>query len=211
MKKLIALAAALMLLCCGLYGCESESDKIDAIAGHWETVNYYTSDSVYDSLVGLDLYEEEIALLDLSGIGLVDVIEFNTDKTYTITCNVDKSMAMVEQYFRDAFTTFYQNRDELDDCYEDDLSAMTEAEFQQFYVDLYAQESFDALIELFASCITDEEHLLEDTETGTYRVLGNKVWCTPEGGSEAEYIVYSVEGDVLTLTWADGAIEYTRQ
>lgn len=210
MKKIIAFTLVLILLCCGLAGCETEADKIAAIAGHWETVNYYTSDSVSESLVNLDLYEEEIAMMDPGAIGIVDVIEFNEDKTYTITCNPEKSIAMVEEYFRNAFATFYQNRDQLAGCYTDDLSAMTEAEFQQFYADLYGQTNFDALIEMFVFSITDEDHLLQGTETGTYRIVGERIYFKTTGASEEEHITYSVNGDELTLNFANETEIYNK-
>lgn len=211
MKRIIALFLSFVLVCCGLCGCDFGVDQAAAVVGRWETVNYFTSDSVTETLRNLDLYEEEIALLDPGAIGFVDVIEFNDDKTYTITCDTEKSLAMVDEYFRNVFATFYRNRDTLDDLYEEDLSAMTEAQFQQFYADLYVQSDFDALIEVFVYSITDEEHLLAGDETGTYRVSRGKIWCKISGETEEEYIDFSVEGNTLTLTYSDGTVVYTKQ
>ena len=164
MKRIVALVLTMILVCAGLNGCDLDLGASDAIIGHWETVRYYTSDSMRRSMEDLDLYAEEIAMMDLSAVGFIDVFEIRDDKTYTITCDAEKSIAMVQQYFRDAFATFYQNRSELDDLYEDDLGSMTESQFQQFYADLYGQTDFDALIELFVYSITNEEYLLEGTE-----------------------------------------------
>lgn len=211
MKRIVALVLTMILVCAGLNGCDLDLGASDAIIGHWETVRYYTSDSMRRSMEDLDLYAEEIAMMDLGAVGYVDVFEIRDDKTYTITCDAEKSIAMVQQYFRDAFATFYQNRSELDDLYEDDLGSMTESQLQQFYADLYGQTDFDALIELFVYSITNEEYLLEGTEKGTYRVSRNRIWCTPEGEKEAQYIDFVVDGDILTLTYSDETVKYTRK
>ena len=210
MKKTLTLALILVMLCCLFCGCETEADKIAAIAGRWETVNYYSSDSVAQSLENLDLYEEEIALLDTGAIGIVDVFEFTTDKTYTMTVDAEESIAMVDAYFRNAFATFYENRDKLASCYTADIVSMTEEEFKQFYVDMYGQTDFDALINMFVYSLTDEEYLLEDTEYGSFRIASGKIFCKALGESEESYITYTVEGDTLTLTFTNKTEVYKR-
>lgn len=210
MKRVFTLILALMLLSCALCGCESEADKIAALSGRWETVSYFDSESVLEMLQDIDLYEEEIALLDPGAMILKNVVEFRDDKSYTITCDADETIACVEQYFYDIFSTFYENRTQLNDCYEEDLTSMSVEEFYAFYAQLYGQDDIDTLVSLLVYNAVDEEFLLEDTETGTYRIKGSKIYFQPIGSTVEEYVDYSIDGDELTLVFTDMTVVYTK-
>lgn len=209
MRRFIALAMMLAVLC-SFCGCQTQSDKVAELTGTWETVGYFSAESVEELLVSLDLYEEEIALLDMGSMGIVDVIRFSEDKTYTITTDVDKTLALVEAYYRDAFATLYANRDKLAACYEDDLMPMSEEAFYQYYAAMYGVMNFDALIDTFVYSTTDAEVLTEDTENGTFRIFGPKIYFTMEGTDVEEYVDYTISGDTLSISYEDGVVEYTK-
>lgn len=210
MKKMLSLSLVVLMLLAVLCGCSNNEERIAEIAGTWESIDYFTGSSVEQLLYDMDLYEEEVALLDTSTMRIVDVIVFNTDGTYTITSDVDKTLAAVEQYYRDAFNTFYTNRAQLESCYDEDLESMTIEEFQQFYADLYGREDFDALIAMFVNSTTDEEHLTSDEENGTFRMTSSRIYFSINGTQEEEYVTYSLSGNVLALNFSDGINTYNR-
>lgn len=210
MKRIAALFLALMMIACCFAGCDGEADKVAELTGRWETVSYYTADSVVASFEAMDLYAEEIALLDANAMGLVDVVIFNEDKTYSFTSDSAKSMALVDEYYRNAFATFYANRDQLSEVYGEDLSAMTEEAFYLFYAEMYGVEDFESLIELFVGSAEDYAYLDEPVEVGTYRIVSNRIYCTIDGEAEALYITYSINGDSLDLVFDESTVTYTK-
>lgn len=210
MKRMIALTLALMLMACCFAGCDGEAEKIAELIGRWECTSYYTADSVVASFEAMDLYEEEIAMLDPNTMGVVDVVIFNEDKTYSFTSDAAKSMALVDAYYRDAFATFYANRDQLSEVYGMDMSAMGEEEFYLFYAEMYGVSDFDSLIELFVGTADDYAYLDEPVEVGTFRIVSNRIYCTIDGEADAQYITYTVDGDSLDLIFDDSTITYTK-
>lgn len=210
MRRILALVLALLMLGC-LCGCGSDEDKSDQIIGQWETVVYYDSASIEELLVTMDFYEEEIALMDTSGVGFVDVVSLNEDGTYSMYCDVNRSVALAEEYYRTAMVKFYDSRDILDEVYSAGFTSMDQEGFFNFYAGMYGQESYDALIDLFVSCTVDRDVLNDTLENGTYVTEGNRIYFTTDGGTEAEYVSYAVDSNNLILSFDDGKIYYTRK
>ncbi|MBQ8238617.1 MAG: hypothetical protein IJZ39_10775 [Oscillospiraceae bacterium] len=208
MKKIITLALAMALLCCCLAGCGGP--QVD-LTGRWESVFYYDADSVIAEFEAMEFYDEEIALLDAEAMGICEVLLLNEDLSYTMTCDAAKSRDMVEAYYRDAFAVFYENREQLQDLYDEDFAAMSEAEFNQFYAELYGAADFDALIDLVVGTVEDYAYLEEEPETGTFRISMNRIYFTIDGTNTEEYVTFTVaENGSLSLEYTDSTVTYTK-
>ena len=55
------------------------------------------------------------------------------------------------------------------------------------------------------------EGFAEPTETGTFRVAGDMLWCTITGDSKEESHGFSLEEDKLTLTFSDATQIFYRK
>lgn len=210
MRKIASVFLAVLILI-GLCGCGSGGKRAEMLQGTWECQKYFDGDAMLEVFVHMDLYEEEIALLDPAGIGYVESITFRPDMTYTIGCDTEQSVALAEQYFRDAMNTFYEHREELNICYGVSFGVMDQDNFNQFYANLYGVSDYEALIDMFVESTVDPAYLEEGTEHGVFRVTGRRIYCTADGESQSQYIPYSFEDDVLTLGFYLGDVEYTRK
>lgn len=85
---------------------------------------------------------------------------------------------------------------------------MTKEEFLGFYAEIYAAADGDAVLDLFVD--NAYEALAEDWETGTYTIRLNQIMCTITGGTGAEALKYSIDGDTLVLTYVNAVETYTR-
>lgn len=211
MKKITVLVLSLVVLAGLLCGCESTQEKMEALSGTWYRVVQDTEEQAQLLLENIDLYEEEIALVDLTGLSYVRTVEFNMDNTYRFAYDVEGCKEYVRSFYLDCFAQLYEGRMALNETYGEDFSMMGEDAFRQFYADLYEYVDFDALIDAFVENAYDYEALSEDIETGTYNIKGEKINCTVTGETEEEYLVYSIENDVLTLTYSDAVEAYGRK
>lgn len=209
MKRMIPVFLAVGMLAGLLCGCSLLPTKDPALMGRWEGIYCFDSESVLAEFEAMDLYDAEIALLDPAAMELVDVVTFHDDGTYTISGDAEKTMALVEAYYRDAFATFYRHREELETLYGEAFSAMTEAEFYQYYADLYGAADYEGLIELFVGG-TDYYAYLDEEESGTYEVIGNRIYFKEGLLSMDEYVTYRVDSGTLTLEYTDVTITYSR-
>lgn len=213
MKKFVALVLASVLLLGLLCGCESTQEKMQALSGTWYKVVEDTEEQARALLDNIDLYEEEIALVDLTSLSYVKIVEFDMENNYRFAYDVEGCKEYVRTFYVGCFDSIFEGRAVLNEAYSDfglDFSAMSKEELQQFYADLYEYADFNALIDAFVDNAYDYESLAEDIETGTYTIRGNKINCTVTGETEEEYMIYSIENDVLTLTYADDVEVYTR-
>lgn len=213
MKKTRNILILLLVICvtaCLFTGCESEAEKIEKLAGTW----YITIDDTEKEAEGLlaaqDLYEEEIALVDLTALKYAQTVEFNTDKTYSFAFDPEGTKDCVRAFVEKAFEDMYEGRTVLDAVYEQDFGSMSEADFQQFYADLYVVNDFDSLVDQIVNGVYDYGTLGEPWETGTYCIAGNKIMCTVTGETKAESLGYEIDGDTLTLIYVDGVEVYSR-
>ena len=204
---LLLVAALSMALFCG---CESTEDKMAALSGTW---NMRTSDSVSNAQMlvdSIELYPEEIALVDLNSLEQVKNVTFNMDGTYSFGYDVNGTLDCVRDFYVGVFDALYEGRAALSNSYDVDISAMTREEFNQFYAELYSAADFDALIELFVDNSYDTDSLAEPYETGTYTIKGKELMCTITGESEAESLPYEINGYSLTLHFSNMDETYTR-
>lgn len=209
MRKIAALFLVFVILG-GICGCAS-GDRTAKLTGTWETTGFYDGDAMMELFVYMDLYEEEMALMDPAGIAYVQTVTFREDGTYTIACDTDRSMAMAREYYVNVMDAFYEHREELEGCYGVSFGVMPRESFFRFYAELYGVEDYDALIELFTESTVDPDYLAEGEETGTYRVTPWRIYCTIDGEAEEAYIPYGLENDVLTLEFYEGKQAYIRK
>ena len=208
MRKIAAIFLILVILaaCCGCV-----SPRAARLEGTWETSGFYDGEAMMELFVHMDLYEEEMALMDPAGIGYVQTITFRPDHTYTIACDARKSAELAREYYRNALDSFYEHREELEKCYGVSFGIMTRENFFRFYSDLYGVADYDALVEMFTESTVDPEYLSEGEENGTYRVVGRRIYCLMDGDDTEAYIPYTLEEDVLTLRFYEGDQVYTRK
>jgi len=88
---------------------------------------------------------------------------------------------------------------------------MTQDGFNQFYVDLFGAESYDALIDSFVESSFDYSVLSKTLEEGTFRIRLKDIYKTPDGKTEEESMGFSIDGNTLTLTYLDGDEVYTKR
>lgn len=213
MKKLRNVLLLLLIAAMALAmfsGCESEADKIEELAGIWSMVVDDTEEEAMGLLEFIDLYEEEIALVDLTALDYVQTVEFSTGKNYRFGYDIEGTRNCVYEYYVGVFEALYEGRATLNEVYGVEFDQMTQAEFEQFYAELYEYSDFTEMLGDFADQAYDYEMLAEDLETGTYSIKGDEIHCSIDGVEEAEYIVYEIAGSTLTLTYIDGVEVYTR-
>lgn len=211
MKKITALILTIVVLAGLLCGCESTQEKMEALSGTWYRVTEDTEEQAQILLENIDLYEEELALVDLTTLTYVKIVEFNMDNTYRFAYDVEGTKDCVRTFYNDCFAQIYEGRAVLNEVYGEDFSMMSEEAFQQFYAELYEYADYEALIDAFVENAYDYEALAEDIESGTYNIKSNKINCTITGETEQEYLVYSIEDNVLTLTYSDAVEAYFRK
>lgn len=185
------------------------NDKIDQLAGVYTTLEDNT-DGVQDLLSLIDLSQEELALTGGVELKIVKLVEFNQNRDYRFSYDAEQSKQQVRAMYADALDAIYQGRATLTALYGDEITTVTQEEFQQLYADLYSLTSYDELLDAFADNAFDYDALSEDDETGTYTIEGKKILCTITGESKAEYLEYKLDGDTLTLTYSDMVETYTR-
>ena len=93
MRKIASVFLAVLILI-GLCGCGSGGKRAEMLQGTWECQKYFDGDAMLEVFVHMDLYEEEIALLDPAGIGYVESITFRPDMTYTIGCIQNRALPL---------------------------------------------------------------------------------------------------------------------
>ena len=205
MRKLLCFFLAVLILA-SLCGCSSR-----ALDGTWEYRGFYDGEAIMELFVYMDLYEEEIALMDPGAIGYVETVTFREDGTYTIACDVEQSTALAEEYYRNALEAFYENRVDLEQCYGVAFGLMDKDSFFGFYADMYGVEGFEGLVEMLTESTVDPAYLAEVAENGTCRITGKRIYWTAEGQGVREYLEYTLEGDTLILNFYDGEKAYTRK
>ena len=215
MKKLLSRILSAVVAVLIVYGVRAVFDlvvvprQIDKLTGTYVTEEQFDAADVEELLTDYDFYPEEIALVDPDGLYISKYVQFTEDKTYTFYYDVDTFKAHVEDMFRDAFADMYAGRDQLSAVYEMDMTAMTEAEFQTFYAELYSQESFDALVSVMTEDAYNYSVLEDDTEVGTFTIDDGKILCTIQGTYTAESMGYELKDGTLTLHFSNKDEVYT--
>ena len=205
MRKLIGFFLAFVIII-SLCGCA----KAD-LEGTWEHCGCHDRDAIMELFVYMDLYEEEIALMDPAALGYVETVTFRNDGTYTIACDVERSAEIAEEYYRNALEAFYENRASLEQCYGVSFTFMDRESFFGFYAEMYGVADFEGLVDMLTESTVDPAYLAEVEEHGTYRATGRKIYWTAEGETLSQYLEYSMEDDTLILNFYDGEKTYTRK
>ena len=181
MKKtvnILSLFLVIVMIAGVFAGCESQAEKLEKLAGTWIMTTDDTEEQAQVLLEGLDLYEEEIALVDLTALDYVKVVEFGVDKTYRFSCDPDGTKACVHTFLEGVFDTLYENRTALNDVYDVEFDEISKTDFLQFYADLYQQTDFDALIDHMVSNAYNYDSFADGTEVGTFTISRGRIMCT---------------------------------
>ncbi len=210
MKTFVALLLVAVLMAGLLCGCDSGA-KMQELAGVWMMDMQETEETARELLDLIDAYDEEIALADLNSLRFVAGVEFTLEGEYRFFYDADAICAYVEEFFDGYFNDLYEGRTTLNDAYGVDFSAMTKEEFQQFYAELYNQTDYASLLAALVDTSYDYEALSQDYETGTFKVVGDRLLCTTTGETTAEYLPYKIEGTTLTLSFSDSVQVYTKK
>ena len=210
MKKVLSVCLIALMLLGILGGCGNQQAKLEALAGTWTLLEDEDPEYILDVLTYFELYEEEIALVETTGMKTVKVVEFREDKTYSFRYDGDKTRQTVREYLDGVFDQLYESREKLDSLYEVAFSEYSQEEFQQFYAALYEQDDYDSLLDVMADEVYDYDVLDEPYETGTFTIRANRIYCTMAGKTEEEYLGYEIEGDTLTLEYLEDTEVYHR-
>lgn len=209
-KRIVSVCLMAILLLGIFSGCGVDSGKLDALVGTWTTHVDEEEEYILEVLTFFELYEDEIALVETTGMQLVKVVEFHADRTYSFRYDGEGTRAAVRSYLEGVFQTLYEKREQLDALYEASFALYSQEAFQQFYAALYEKESFDALLDSMADEVYDYTVLDQPYETGTFKLLGNRIYCTKTGETEANYLEYTVTDTALELVYLEGSEVYQK-
>jgi len=209
MKKLLSLSLVLILLL-SLCGCDkfAKVDYYAKVTGSWKMDYLKDTELQQELLTSIELYDEEIALVTARLHG-IKVVTFNQDKTYSFSQPVEENQACVREFFDRVFDSLYLGQAELKGLYEQDISTMSEADFKQFYAQLYGAENYEALLDKLAENSFDWTKY-GITEEGTYTIGSEQIKVDTDGTEHDGNIKYTLEDDVLTLSYADGTERYSK-
>lgn len=211
-KSLIAFTLIVVMLASVLSGCDllGTQEKLEALAGTWVYKCPDTEEQALVLLESIEAYDSEIALADLSSLYYGSAATFDLEKNYSFSVDEALTRQCVREFYEGYFDALYAGRATLNADYEMEFDAMTEAEFQQFYAELYGVSDFEALLELLTENAYDYTAFEEPFETGTFTIRGVNLMCTVTGSTTAEALSYSISGDQLTLTFSDAVQVYSK-
>lgn len=204
-RKLMALVLACVMLV-GLCGCSLFGPDLEPLYGTWTLVEYVSEEAAADMLESLDFYESEIALADLTGVGLVKEASFS-EGTYSLTYNIEESRARMYNYFDQLILALYNGRDALVLDYGSEITSLTEDEFKQGYAELFGLSSYEELLNMYVDNCMNYSVLEESADIGILEPGTGKdeILCN------SEVLRFSISGDELTLIYVDGMEVYTRK
>lgn len=200
--RVLALALVLVLAMALLCGC----DDNESIYGTWNEVAVDGKADTEEFLKDMGFYDEEIALIDLGSMKTVYMVRFNEDKTYERGVNVDATNAVMEEFVDGMMEALYNGRATLTELYGEEIVDLTREEFNLFFADQFGCETYEEMRQLLACDSWEYEN-----ETGTYNAAMGSIFLTPEGETEAQSAGYEVNGDKLTVEYADGDTVYTKE
>ena len=208
--RLLAVILTLAALCSALSGCETTAQKMEALSGTWRMIEQDTTEQATALLEAIDLYEQEMALADVNSLKYAWIYEFDAEGNFRQADDIAMTKQLVREFYEGLIDSFYENRADLSDLYEVDMSVMTKEELQQFYADLYGYETYEALMDRFVNAAYKYD-TWTDYRNGTYTIKDGKLDIVDMAdGYETYLIAYKLDGDTLTLTYKDGVEVYTR-
>jgi hypothetical protein len=159
-------------------------------------------------LRSLDFREEEIALMDLSGLGVVKEAVFRPDGSYHFAHDAGATRELSRSWLLQRLEQLREHRAALAAVLDADTAAMSLEAFELYYAGLFHQRDFLTLADALSQSLFDYPAMAQPLESGQYIVTGDKLRCTPAGAKESEYILFSTDGSTLTLTFADNTEIY---
>ena len=207
MRRFAALLLAGLLL--GLCACGAIPD---ALYGDWIRTEYLDAGDACTILERLDFTDAEIAAADLTGMALVRQAGFRADQTYRLGYDREASAELLRDYFDALIAALYESRQSLAADYGPEITELTPEEFRLGYARMFGCDSYDALPEHLASAALENIGLDEAAETGTYTagLSGGRLLCREDGSDTREALRFQVDGDSLTLIFADRTEQYVR-
>lgn len=207
--KVLALVLLVVMLSSVLCACENTEEKMAELAGTWVMTCQDSEEQALALLENIELYEGEIAVVDLTSLRYAWIYEFDTEGNFRQAEDPQMAKALVKEFYIGAFDALYEHRADINALYEEaDLSKMTRAEFDQFYADIYGFANFETLMNrIVESAYRYDEW--EDLQHGTYTVRGSFITLNTEEDGMGR-VGYEIEGDTLTLTYSDGTEVYTK-
>lgn len=188
---------------------QKEQEQMDVLCGVWEMEVAVPREDVRTLLENNDFYDEEITLADLGALSYVQTVTFREDGTYRFSVDTEASQARVEEFFRGVFQKLFAGRETLNEIYDVDFGQMDEAQFQQFYAEIYEMQDFEALISLFSQNALNLEAMAE-LESGDFKLKNGKIDFVTSSIDQPGAADYAIDGEKLTITYVDGVEEYTR-
>lgn len=213
MKNVLSLVLVCLMLAGLLAGCgDNTAEKMEALSGTWVLTRPDSEEQARALLEDIDFFEEEIALADLTSLKEVKKLELAYSGDYSFSYDVDGLWDCVYRFYAGVFDALYEGRTSLEGLYEDvSLADMSREEFQVYYASLYSYSDFEDMLNYFTDIAYDYEGLEEPWETGTFHLDRDRIVMLITGETEEEYVIYTLEEGVLTLTYSDGEEEYTRK
>lgn len=212
MKKYLMVALVAVLMVSLLAGCSLPGDiEKEDIVGSWVTVKADTQEEAMGLLERIEAYEEEIALADLTILEFVKSLEFHADGTYCFRYDLDGTKACVRDYYDTYFNALYEGRATLEAVYEEAFVDMSQAEFRQFFAELYNYTDYIEMLDEFTAAAYDYAALEDPYETGTFRTYRDEILFTMSGDTQEESVGAKLEEGNLTITYVDGSETYTRK
>lgn len=188
---------------------QKEQERMEALCGVWEMDVPIPRENARTVLENNDFYTEEITLADLGSLYYTQTVSFQEDGTYRFSVDVEASKEHTAAFFRGLFEDLFANRRLLNEVYGEAFEDMNEAQFQQFYADIYEMGDFETLISQLAENSLNFESL-EEIETGEFKVKNGKIDFVTSSIDEEGVAEYAIDGDTLTITYIDGEEQYTR-
>ena len=188
---------------------QKEQERMEALCGVWEMEVAIPREDVRSLLENNDFYDEEITLADLGSLSYIQTVTFQEDGTYRFSVDTEASQARVGEFFRGVFQRMFAGRETLGEIYDVDFRQMDEAQFQQFYAEIYEMQDFETLISLFSQNALNLE-AMQELETGNFKVKNGKIDFVTSSIDQAGVADYTIDGEKLTITYVDGVEEYTR-
>lgn len=205
MKRVLILCVVFIFLL-SLSGCD-QAQRLEALDGTWYTVRKADIDTVAEVLQKIDLYEQELALLEDMDLQYCQTVEFREDMHYAFSCDIAASKPFFRVFFQEVFQQLFEQRAALSKLYWADFEGMSQDAFYDFYAQLYMQEDFDALLDYFTGkLMVAESQIMEE---GTFSFQSDTLLCTPTQG-QAYKIPYQLdESGNLLLIYSNGNELYT--
>lgn len=186
------------------------ASRYEEVSGSWSSTLKDTPEQARALLEHIDAYEEEIAAADLDSLEYVKTVTFDMEKQYRFGYDVEATRQCVRNFYDGFFNDLYEARTTLNDAYGMDFDAMSKEDFLLFYAEIYGYSTYAELLDDLVENSYDFEELSKPTEVGTYSFEGNRIMCTILGDTQAESLIYAIDGDELTLTYSNAVEVYTR-